>query len=85
MVKNILFSKSSRLALLSTQLLIQWVPGALSPWVKRPDRETDNSPPTNAEVKKIWIYTPNPPYAFMEYFLISSAQGQLYQLCLYMM
>jgi hypothetical protein len=39
--------------------------GALSPWVKRTGREVDHSPPTSAEVKKMWIYTSTPPYAFM--------------------
>jgi hypothetical protein len=33
--------------------------------VKRPGREADHSPPTSAEVKKMWIYTSTPPYAFM--------------------
>jgi hypothetical protein len=27
-------------------------------------READHSPPTSAEVKKTWIYTSTPPYAF---------------------
>jgi hypothetical protein len=39
--------------------------GALSPGVKRQGREADHSPPASAEVKKIWIYTSTPPYAFM--------------------
>jgi hypothetical protein len=39
---------------------IQWVPG-----VKRPGREANNSPPTSAELKKVWIYTTTHPYAFM--------------------
>jgi hypothetical protein len=39
--------------------------GALSLAVKRPGRETDNSPPASVEVKKIWIYTPTPPNALM--------------------
>jgi hypothetical protein len=52
-VKNFLFSKSSRLALGSTQPPIQWVPGALSPWVKRPGREADHSPATSTKVKKM--------------------------------
>jgi hypothetical protein len=34
-----------------TQPPIQWVPGALSPRVKRPGRETDHSAPSSAEVK----------------------------------
>jgi hypothetical protein len=31
--------------------------GALSPGVKRQEREADHLPPTSAEVKKMWIYT----------------------------
>jgi hypothetical protein len=38
---------------------------ALSPRIKRPGRKADHSPPTSAEVKKMWIYTSTPPYAFM--------------------
>jgi hypothetical protein len=38
---------------------------ALSPGVKRPGREADRSPPASAKVKKMWIYTSTPPYAFM--------------------
>jgi hypothetical protein len=34
--------------------------GLFPPGVKRPGRETDHSPPTSAEVKKMWIYTPTP-------------------------
>jgi hypothetical protein len=34
-------------------------------WVKRPGREADHSPPAIAEVKKTWVYTSTPPYAFM--------------------
>jgi hypothetical protein len=30
------------------------------PGVKRPGREADHSPPTSAEVKKMWIYTSTP-------------------------
>jgi hypothetical protein len=30
------------------------------PGVKRPGREADHSPPTSAEVKKMWIYTCTP-------------------------
>jgi hypothetical protein len=35
----------------------QWVPGAISPEVKRLGCEADQSPPTSAEVKNAWIYT----------------------------
>jgi hypothetical protein len=31
---------------------IQWVPGALSPGVKRPEREAEHLPPSSAEVKE---------------------------------
>jgi hypothetical protein len=58
-------SKSYRPALGSTQPPIQWVPGALSPGVKRPGREADHSPPASAEAKKMWIYTSTPPCTFM--------------------
>jgi hypothetical protein len=64
-IKNFLFSTSSRPVLGWTQPPIQCVPGALSPGVKRPGRETDHSPSASAEVKKMWIYTSIPPYAFM--------------------
>jgi hypothetical protein len=60
-----IFSTLSIQALGPTQPLIQWVPGALSPGVKRPGREADHSPPTSAEVKKIRIYTSTLLYAFM--------------------
>jgi hypothetical protein len=56
---------SSRPALGSTQPPIQWVPGALSPGVKRPRREADHSPAASAKVKEMWIYTSTPSYAFM--------------------
>jgi hypothetical protein len=62
---RIFFSTSFRPALGSTQSPIQWVPGALSPAVKRPGLEADHSSPTSAETKKMWIYTSTPPYAFM--------------------
>jgi hypothetical protein len=51
----------SRPALGSTQPPIEWVPGALSPGLKRQGRETDHSPPANAEVKKnveLYIHSP---------------------------
>jgi hypothetical protein len=33
--------------------------------VKWPGREADHSPPTSAEVKKTWVHTSTPLYAFM--------------------
>jgi hypothetical protein len=52
---------ASRLALGPTQPPIQWVPGALSLGVKRPEREADHSPPSSAEVKNAWSYTTTLP------------------------
>jgi hypothetical protein len=48
------------------------------PGIKRSGLEADHSPPTSAEIKKKWIYTSAPPYAFMAWCLICWAQGQLY-------
>jgi hypothetical protein len=64
-VKNFLFSMSSRPTLRPTQPPIQWVPATLSRGIKRQGHEADHSPPASAEVKKMWIYTSTPPYAFM--------------------
>jgi hypothetical protein len=47
-----LFTTASRPALWPTQPPIQWEPGALSVGVKRPERETDHSPPSSVEVKE---------------------------------
>jgi hypothetical protein len=35
------------------------------PGVKQQVREADHSPPASAKVKKMWIYTSTPQYAFM--------------------
>jgi hypothetical protein len=42
-----------------------------NPGVKRSGREADHSPQTSAGVKKMWIYTSTPSYAFMAEWLIS--------------
>jgi hypothetical protein len=39
--------------------------GGAFPGIKRQGREADHSPPTIAEVKKMWIYTSTPLYVFM--------------------
>jgi hypothetical protein len=57
---NFLFSTSSRPALGSTQRPFQWVPGALSPVVKRPEGEADHLPPASSEVKKCGSTHPLP-------------------------
>jgi hypothetical protein len=47
----------------TTKLPTQWVSGALSPWVKRPWRVTDHSPPSSAEIKSGSV--PPLPHVFM--------------------
>jgi hypothetical protein len=39
---------------------IQWVPGAISPGIKRPGREAGHSPPSSLEVKNGEIYLHSP-------------------------
>jgi hypothetical protein len=64
-IESRIFFTSSRPALGFTQFPVQWVPGAISPEVKRPGCEADDSPPVSAEVKKMWIHTSTLPYPFM--------------------
>jgi hypothetical protein len=59
-----LLTTTSRTALGPTQPPVQWVPGALSLGVKRPGRETDQSPPSSAEVKgcvELYFHSHNTP------------------------
>jgi hypothetical protein len=51
-----LISIASRQDLESNKPAMQWVPGALSPGVKRPWCEVDHSSLSNAEVKNGWSY-----------------------------
>jgi hypothetical protein len=62
---NFHFCMPSTPAVGFTQPPIQWLPG-----VKRPGHDADHSSPPNTEVKKMWIYTSTPPYAFMALCLI---------------
>jgi hypothetical protein len=59
LVGSRIFSAASRPALGLTHPPIQWVPGDLSPGVKRPGFEADLSP-TSAEVKKCGSIHPLP-------------------------
>jgi hypothetical protein len=56
-----LYRTAFRPAVWPTQPPIQWVSGALSLGVKRPENEADHSPQPNAEVKNAWRYTSTPP------------------------
>jgi hypothetical protein len=49
-------STASRSVLGPTQPPIQWVPGTLSPRVKRPGREAKHSFPSSVEVKMVALY-----------------------------
>jgi hypothetical protein len=40
------------------------------PVVKRPERETDHSPPSSVEVKNAWSYTSTSQYVFMAWCLV---------------
>jgi hypothetical protein len=72
----------SRPVLGPTQPPIQWVPGALSLGVKRPGREADHSPPSNAEVKNAWRYNSTPPIRLHGVVWVKT-QGQLYLIFTY--
>jgi hypothetical protein len=65
----------ARLVLGLTKPPIQWVPGDLSPGVKRPGRESDHSPPTSAEVENTLTSTSTSLYAFMAWCLITVGSG----------
>jgi hypothetical protein len=67
---GIFFSTESTPTLGSIQPPIQRVPGALSLGVKRPGRETNHSPPPNAEVKNVRRYTSTRHYVFMAWCLV---------------
>jgi hypothetical protein len=57
-----LFTTVSKPALDPTQPPIQWVPGALSLWVKGPGTEADYSSSSSAEVKEcveLCLHSPN--------------------------
>jgi hypothetical protein len=59
-----LFTSASRTALGPTQPPIQCVLGVLFLGLKRPGREADHSPPSNAEVKEwveLYLHSPNTP------------------------
>ena len=64
MQKIYLFNNTSRLAVGSTQLPVQWLPGFCR-GCKTAGSEVNNSSPSSADVKHKWSYTSLLPYAFM--------------------
>jgi hypothetical protein len=60
MGKKFLSSNTSRLALQSTQHLIQWAPAALSPAVNLLQCEAEHLTQSGAEVKNMWRYIESP-------------------------
>jgi hypothetical protein len=65
MIKNFRFSTSSCPAQELTQPPYAMGIGCSLLEVKWPGREADHSPPTSAEVKKMWIHTTTPPYMYV--------------------
>jgi hypothetical protein len=59
-----------RLAVGPTHPAIEWASGSLSQETKRPVREADHSPPSNAEFKDAWSYTSTVPSVLMEQYLV---------------
>jgi hypothetical protein len=62
LVGSRIFFSSSRRALGLPSLMSN---GGSFPGVMRQGREAEDSPPTSAEVKKMWIYISTTPYIFM--------------------
>jgi hypothetical protein len=60
-----LFATASRPTVGPTQPAIQWIPGALTSWVKRPKREADHQYPYNSEVENAWSYISTPPILYV--------------------
>jgi len=70
-----LFINASSPILGSTQLPIQWIPGA-----KRTGRKGDHSPPYSTEVKNAWSYTSTAQYAFMAWYSDKTSTGTILHL-----
>lgn len=62
------FTIQSTMVLGLTQPLLQWIPGALPPGVRRPGREAEYSLPPTAKVTNIWNITLSSSCIFMLWF-----------------
>jgi hypothetical protein len=67
----------------ATQHPLQWVQGALSLGIKRPERKADHSPPSSAEVKNAWSYTSTPQYVFMAWCLVKHRENFTFTFTIY--
>jgi hypothetical protein len=65
-----LFATPSRLTLGPTHPFIRWAPGALSPWLKMPGHEADDSPSHRAKFKNAWNSTSTPQYEIVVWYSI---------------
>jgi hypothetical protein len=65
----------------ANQAPIQWVPGALTLGVKRPERVSDHLSASSAEVKNAWSYTSTLQYAFMVWCSVKKKAAQAFSPC----
>jgi hypothetical protein len=76
--RKLVFSTMSRQPLGSTQPHIQCMQGTFSPNVKWLGCEANHSPPSTADIKNAWIYSPTPPHTFKVWCLINQEKGLHY-------
>lgn len=75
--RDLLFCSPSRPVLEPTYFLIQWVTGAVSSGIKRPEPDADRWPPSSVEVKLSWNSTSIFTYAFVLRYLIKQGAQTL--------
>jgi len=51
------------------------VTGAISPWVMRPGREADLSPPCNADFRSVWSYTSTSTNVFIAWYSVKNRKN----------
>jgi hypothetical protein len=73
--KKSLYFTASRQALRPTPSPLQYVPAALSLWVKSAESNANHPPPSRAEVNNVGATT---QFSIMSWCLVCSAQEQLY-------
>jgi hypothetical protein len=77
----LILSKAYKLALGSTQPPIASVPWAVSSVVRHPGRETDTSPPSNAEVKITWSHASIPHVCLRRHAWLNTGTNLSRQMC----